>query len=241
MADANAGRVAGALASLEREKATGLLRVGADGAFHVDRGAVTLAESRHAPGPGDLPDGPDPELAALLAMFDAACLLLASRAEPEFTEGRRAAAPAGDGGDARPRAAPPPRPPRRRLARRERGRRPGGAGPARHAAARHPDRPPGGDPAQRRRQTHPSAARPRARADGVRVPARRARARRGVAAPDRPARRVRRRARPGGARSARSARSARPRRRPRRLGAADWAPTDHDLLVRLHAALVELR
>ncbi|GAA2270358.1 hypothetical protein GCM10010402_28100 [Actinomadura luteofluorescens] len=87
MADANAGRVAGALASLEREKATGLLRVGADGAFHVDRGAVTLAESRHAPGPGDLPDGPDPELAALLAMFDAACLLLASRAEPEFTEG----------------------------------------------------------------------------------------------------------------------------------------------------------
>ncbi|MEU9839634.1 hypothetical protein AB0C69_10475 [Actinomadura sp. NPDC048032] len=87
MADANAGWVAGALAALEHEKATGLLRVGGDGAFHVDRGAVTLAESRHTPGPGDLPDGPDRELAGLLAMFDAACLLLASRAEPAFTEG----------------------------------------------------------------------------------------------------------------------------------------------------------
>ncbi|MCP9951652.1 DUF4388 domain-containing protein [Actinomadura madurae] len=73
------------LGSLERERRTGLLRVGGDGTVHVDRGAVVHAESPHAPGPR--PGGADPELPALLALFDAAYFLLGSTAEPVFTEG----------------------------------------------------------------------------------------------------------------------------------------------------------
>ncbi|MFB4302098.1 hypothetical protein [Actinomadura sp. NTSP31] len=83
-------RLARTLGTLERERATGLLRIGGDGAFHLDGGAVTHATSRHAPGPGDLHGaltGPDPELPALLAVFDAAFFLLGSQAEPVFTEG----------------------------------------------------------------------------------------------------------------------------------------------------------
>ncbi|MVZ98988.1 transcriptional regulator [Actinomadura sp. LD22] len=93
---ATGDRVARTLGTLERERATGLLRVGDDGAFHLDRGAVTRAESRHAPGPGDLIGalgGPDPELPALLALFDAAYFLLGSRAEPVFTGGPPAHGP----------------------------------------------------------------------------------------------------------------------------------------------------
>ncbi|MFA1548892.1 hypothetical protein [Actinomadura chokoriensis] len=75
--------IPGILAELERERRTGVLRVGDDGAFQVERGAVAHAESRHVPGPG----GPDTELPALLAMFDAAYFLLGSAAEPVFTEG----------------------------------------------------------------------------------------------------------------------------------------------------------
>ncbi|MFB4304639.1 hypothetical protein [Actinomadura sp. GTD37] len=82
-----AGDISGVLGALERERRTGVLRAGGDGAFHIERGAVVHAESPHAPGPGDLPAGPDPELPALLAMFDAAYFLLGSAAEPVFTEG----------------------------------------------------------------------------------------------------------------------------------------------------------
>lgn len=80
------GDISSALSALERDKCTGVLRVGDDGAFHVDRGAVVHAECPHAPSPGG---GPDPELPALLAMFDAAYFLLGSAAEPVFTEGPR--------------------------------------------------------------------------------------------------------------------------------------------------------
>ncbi|QKG23318.1 transcriptional regulator [Actinomadura verrucosospora] len=89
-------RVARTLGALERDRATGVLRVGGDGALHLDRGAVTRAESRHAPGPGDLTGalgGPDPELPALLALFDAAFFLLGSGAEPVFTGGPAARRP----------------------------------------------------------------------------------------------------------------------------------------------------
>ncbi|MGI5324989.1 hypothetical protein [Actinomadura nitritigenes] len=89
-------RVARTLGMLERERATGLLRVGDDGALHLDGGAVTRAESRHAPGPRDLTGalgGPDPELPALLALFDAAYFLLGSGAEPVFTDGPSAQGP----------------------------------------------------------------------------------------------------------------------------------------------------
>ncbi|MBO2465788.1 hypothetical protein [Actinomadura violacea] len=96
--EASAGdRVARTLGTLERDRATGVLRVGGDGAFHLDRGAVTHAESRHAPGPGDLTGalgGPDPELPALLALFDAAYFLLGSGAEPVFAGGPAARRPA---------------------------------------------------------------------------------------------------------------------------------------------------
>ncbi|NVI86954.1 hypothetical protein [Actinomadura sp. BRA 177] len=71
------------LGSLERDRCTGVVRVGGDGAFHVDRGAVVRAESRHVSAGAGL----DPELSALLAMFDAAYFLLGSGAEPVFTEG----------------------------------------------------------------------------------------------------------------------------------------------------------
>ncbi|TMR00408.1 transcriptional regulator [Actinomadura soli] len=91
MVDGRAGRVAGVLGALERERSTGLLRVGDDGAFHLDGGAVVHAESRHAPGPGELPGGPPgasgPELPELFALFDAAYFLLGSAAEPDFTAG----------------------------------------------------------------------------------------------------------------------------------------------------------
>jgi hypothetical protein len=89
-------RLARTLGALERERATGLLRIGDDGAFHLDGGAVTHAASRHAPGPGDLNrtlTGSGPELPALLAMFDAAFFLLGSEAEPVFTEGPAARGP----------------------------------------------------------------------------------------------------------------------------------------------------
>ncbi|GAA2130140.1 hypothetical protein [Actinomadura napierensis] len=91
------GRVARTLGMLERERATGVLRIGDDGALHLDGGAVTRAVSRHAPGPGELNGafgGPDPELPALLAMFDAAYFLLGSGAEPVFAEGPAARGPA---------------------------------------------------------------------------------------------------------------------------------------------------
>ncbi|WP_141579399.1 hypothetical protein [Actinomadura sp. WMMA1423] len=223
VARANAGWVGGVLAALEREKATGILRVGGDGAFHVDRGAVTRAESRHAPEPGAAPGGPDPELSALLATFDAACLLLASDAEPVFTEG-------------------PPS---------------GGPGKITVATLVHE---------QRRRRALLDAAWPDAsvdtapvvpvrrvgrqrviltgvqaeillNADGVRTPAQLARelgrtvfgcllAVRGLAAAS-----LVRTDPPDGT----------PAPPVREELPADWAPADHDLLVRLHAALVELR
>ncbi|RKS79542.1 hypothetical protein BZB76_1013 [Actinomadura pelletieri DSM 43383] len=81
--------IPGVLAALESERRTGLLRVGDDGAFRVENGAVVHAESRHAPGLDDL-SGSDPsgsDLPALLAMFDAAYFLLGSTAGPVFTEG----------------------------------------------------------------------------------------------------------------------------------------------------------
>ncbi|WP_433465884.1 hypothetical protein [Spirillospora sp. CA-128828] len=87
MVEVNIERIPDVLGSLERERRTGLLRVGTDGAVRFDRGAVVDAESRHAPGRGRLPEGPDPELTALLAMFDAAYFLLGSTVEPVFTEG----------------------------------------------------------------------------------------------------------------------------------------------------------
>ncbi|GAA1789913.1 hypothetical protein [Actinomadura chokoriensis] len=77
------GDICGVLRVLERERRTGVLRVGDDGAFHLAGGAVVRAESRHVPGAGDLPGGPDPEL---LALFDAAYFLLGSAAEPVFAE-----------------------------------------------------------------------------------------------------------------------------------------------------------
>ncbi|MEU5992032.1 hypothetical protein ABZ806_23940 [Spirillospora sp. NPDC047418] len=80
------GDICGVLAVLERERGTGVLRVGDDGAFHLAGGAVVHAESRHVPGADDLPGGSDPELAALLALFDAAYFLLGSAAEPVFAE-----------------------------------------------------------------------------------------------------------------------------------------------------------
>ncbi|TDC87183.1 transcriptional regulator [Actinomadura sp. 7K507] len=83
MAGGNAGGIADVLGSLERERSTGALRVGDEGVLHIVRGSVAGAESRHAPGLS----GPDPESAALLAMFDAAYFLLGSAAEPVFTEG----------------------------------------------------------------------------------------------------------------------------------------------------------
>jgi hypothetical protein len=80
------GDIRSVLGALERERRTGVLRVGGDGAFHLAAGAVVHAESRHVPGAGELPGGPDPGLPALLALFDAAYFLLASPAEPEFAE-----------------------------------------------------------------------------------------------------------------------------------------------------------
>lgn len=77
------GDICGVLGTLERERRTGVLRVGDDGAFHLAGGAVVRAESRHVPGAADLPGGPDPEL---LALFDAAYFLLGSAAEPVFEE-----------------------------------------------------------------------------------------------------------------------------------------------------------
>ncbi len=129
--------------------------------------------------------GLDPELSALLAMFDAA-YFLGSGAEPVFTEGAA-------GGDLRVTVATlvheqrPPRAARRRL------------------AGRGVDLAPVVPVRRVRRQrviltgvqaeillnadgTHARAAGPRPRADGVRLPARRPRARRGVAGADRSAR-----------------------------------------------------
>ncbi|MEV3921047.1 hypothetical protein [Actinomadura coerulea] len=223
MADANTGWVAGALAALEREKATGLLRVGGDGAFHVDRGAVTLAESRHAPGPGDLPDGADRELAGLLAMFDAACLLLDSRAEPAFTEG------APGGGPRRVTVATLVHEQRRRRALLD---------------AAWPDASVDVAPVVPVRRVRRQRviltglqAEILLNADGRRTPAQLARelgrtvfacllAVRGLAAAS-----LVRTGPPDGPGAA-PVRGEVP---------ADWAPADHDLLVRLHAALVELR
>ncbi|WP_067461692.1 hypothetical protein [Actinomadura macra] len=88
-----AERIPRALETLERERVTGILRIGDEGALHIADGAVTHAESRDAPGAGDLlrsSRGADPELPALVAMFDAAYFLLGSEAEPAFTEGSAA-------------------------------------------------------------------------------------------------------------------------------------------------------
>ncbi|XRQ09765.1 hypothetical protein ACN3XK_02320 [Actinomadura welshii] len=76
-------RIADLLGSLERERRTGVLRIGGEGAFRIVRGSVAGAESRHTAGPR----GADPELAALLTMFDAAYFLFGSDAEPDFTDG----------------------------------------------------------------------------------------------------------------------------------------------------------
>lgn len=83
------GGVRDALGSLERDRRTGVLRVGDEGAFHVRRGFVAAAESRHARRLA----GPEPELAALLTTFDAAYFLLGSSAEPDFVEGRAGTSP----------------------------------------------------------------------------------------------------------------------------------------------------
>ena len=84
------GDMGGVLVGLEREKRTGVLRAGGDGAFRLDRGAVVHAASPHAPAPAP---GSDPELTALIAIFDAAYFLLGSAAEPVFTEGSRSRRP----------------------------------------------------------------------------------------------------------------------------------------------------
>ncbi|MFB4320378.1 hypothetical protein [Actinomadura sp. 21ATH] len=90
--------LAGALERLEGDRRTGTLRAGDEGALHIVDGAIAFAESRGTAGL-DLPAGgtapeisdilgePRLEALALLAMFDAAYLLLGSGAEPEFTEG----------------------------------------------------------------------------------------------------------------------------------------------------------
>ncbi|MFD0683645.1 hypothetical protein [Actinomadura fibrosa] len=78
------GGVVAVLGTLERERRTGVLRAGDDGALYLDGGAVVRAESRHAPGPEDLLGGPDPEL---LALFDAAYFVLGSEVEPQFIDG----------------------------------------------------------------------------------------------------------------------------------------------------------
>ncbi|MFG2002469.1 hypothetical protein ACGFNU_25270 [Spirillospora sp. NPDC048911] len=77
---------------LERERTTGVLRVGDDGAFEVVNGVVTFAESPHAPGAERLAGearAPSPDMLALIAAFDAAYFLVASAAEPEFVPGER--------------------------------------------------------------------------------------------------------------------------------------------------------
>ncbi|MEU8124482.1 hypothetical protein AB0C21_37715 [Spirillospora sp. NPDC049024] len=229
-AHVSAGRVGGALAALEREKATGVLRVGGDGAFHVERGAVTRAESRHAPEPAARPDGPDLELPALLATFDAACLLLASEAEPVFTEGPPS------GGSRRITVATLVHERRRRRAVLDAAWPDAGVDTAPVVPVRRVGR-------QRVILTGVQAE-ILINADGVRTPGELARdlgrtvfgcllAVRGLAAAS-----LVRTGPPDGT-PARPAGAAAPP--VREEIPADWAPADHDLLVRLHAALVELR
>jgi hypothetical protein len=98
---------------LGEEKATGMLRAGADGAFFLVDGAVTFAQHRHAPGldelvtasgrvpaeqwwrdrrAGRIPGGlsrAELEMFALLAIFDAAYFLLGSAGGAHFAEGVR--------------------------------------------------------------------------------------------------------------------------------------------------------
>jgi hypothetical protein len=98
---------------LSLQRATGRLGLGHEGAFHLIDGAVTHAENVLVPDLGQLltrsgritepawrriqahglplaPDSPltrpELEMFALLGLFDAAWLLLASEAEPDFTE-----------------------------------------------------------------------------------------------------------------------------------------------------------
>lgn len=207
------------LGSLERERRTGLLRVGGDGTVHVDRGAVVHAESPHAPGPR--PGGADPELRRCSRCSTPPTSSSAPRPSRCSPRGRRAGVPSGSPWRRSCTSGAAPRPPRRRL-----------AGRGVDAAPVVPVR-------RVRRQRviltgvqaeillnadggAPPAAGPRPRPDGVRLPARGPRPRRRVPDPDGPARRPR------------------PPPPPRAEIPAEWAPADHDLLGRLRAALVEL-
>jgi len=78
------------LRTLARERSTGVLQIGGDGAFELVNGIVTVAASPHAPGPERLVAGPTGlEMLALISVFDAAYFLLDAAAEPEFIEDRR--------------------------------------------------------------------------------------------------------------------------------------------------------
>ncbi|WP_051712572.1 hypothetical protein [Spirillospora albida] len=81
---AAAAGVVDELWTLEKRRAHGVLRLAGEGVLHIADGAVVAAESRHTSGaaPGDARD-----LAALLALFDAAYFLLGSPAEPLFIPG----------------------------------------------------------------------------------------------------------------------------------------------------------
>ncbi|MQY08834.1 transcriptional regulator [Actinomadura macrotermitis] len=105
-------RILAELRRLEKERRTGVLRVGDEGAFHVAEGAVVFAGSRRATGLDRLAVGsgmvsteewgrirlggldgapglprPQLEMFALLALFDAAYFLLGSAAVPRFGAG----------------------------------------------------------------------------------------------------------------------------------------------------------
>ncbi|MBO2452006.1 hypothetical protein J4573_33310 [Actinomadura barringtoniae] len=78
------------LRTLARERSTGVLQIGTDGAFELVNGIVTVAASPHAPGPERLVAGPTGlETLALISVFDAAYFLLDAAAEPEFIDGLR--------------------------------------------------------------------------------------------------------------------------------------------------------
>ncbi|SEG56516.1 hypothetical protein SAMN04489712_106318 [Thermomonospora echinospora] len=103
-------RIAAELHRLGERRATGMLRVGAEGAFFLVDGAVTFAQHRRAPGLDELvtasgrvpaeqwwrdrragrpPGGlgrAELELFALLTTFDAGYFLLGSRSEAHFAE-----------------------------------------------------------------------------------------------------------------------------------------------------------
>ncbi|WP_119730509.1 transcriptional regulator [Thermomonospora amylolytica] len=107
------GPITAELHRLGERKATGMLRVGAEGAFFLVDGAVTFAQHRCAPGLDELvtasgrvpaeqwwrdrragrpPAGlgrAELEMFTLMALFDAAYFLLGSQDDPRFADGIR--------------------------------------------------------------------------------------------------------------------------------------------------------